>query len=135
MVPQSNRSTENGTLQGSTIADTLPPNIDTVYDNSASFAEPPSGYELTGNTQKSGGTEPPYYTLIKEQNNDTERTKNTLDSGETDDAFIAHNRLSDRNANEFSSIVTDDAIKLETNGTQGYGNSGVSVEDDSPYNG
>ena len=139
MVPQSNRSIQSDTLQGSTIADTLPPNIDAVYDNPGSRAEPPSGYERTGNTLKPGSSEQQYYTLKKEPKQN--ENNNTLENGHTTSDSSDDRPRTDTNTN----YVTDDSVRftghgatIESNGnilSQDNQNYGVRIEDESPYNG
>ena len=111
MVPKPRNNKENGTLQGRTIADTLPPNIDTVYDNSAARAEPPAGYERAGNTLKTGELDPQYFTLTKEGHYETENNNNTpKDEGKGD----LDNKTSDFGTVALMSVVTDNAIDVVT---------------------
>lgn len=119
MVPSSNTATRNGTLQGSTIADTLPPNLDTVYDNSASRDEPPAGYERTGDTLKPGGSEPPYFTLRREDNTESNNNTPKYDGRNQHDTGV------------FPSVVDDSAIQVERCEADNKQN----MEDDSPYKG
>lgn len=141
MIPNPDRKTENGTLQGSTIADTLPPNIDTVYDNSALRAEPPSGYESACDTLKPGATEPQYFTLTKEEHIETENDNNTPKESGISGSFLT----GERNSIDWNAVVNDDAIKVDQSGNTwdasfrdtGSANLPVSTEtdivDDSPY--
>ena len=137
MVPQSNRSIESDTLQGSTIADTLPQNIVTVYDNPGSRAEPPSGYERTGNTLKPGSSEQQYYTLTKEPKQN--ENNNTLENGHTtSDSSDDRTRTDTNYVKDFSVRSTGHDATIESNGnifSQDNQNYGVRIEDESPYNG
>lgn len=123
-------SEQNGSLQYDTMADTLPPNTDTVYDNSALREEPSPGYEQVENTLKPDDSEPKYFTLSNEGHADTESNNNTPKHFE----YIPQ------------SVVRDDAIQVETGGIQtgeSFQEAGSSIhsgniqdmDDDSPYKG
>ena len=148
-APITNTAARNGSLQGGTIADTLPPHQDTVYDNSASRDDPPAGYERTGNTLKPGGSEPPYLTLQRENNTETERADMAGKPGGSEAQYFTLTREDNtetennnntpkylgRNPSDteaFSSLVDDSAIQIDRRDAQ---TDKQTIEDDSPYKG
>lgn len=149
LAPITNTATRNGSLHGGTLADTLPPNLDTVYDNSASRDDLPAGYERTGNTLKPGGSEPPYLTLTRENNTDPGREDIAVKPGESEPKDFTLTRQDNgatesnnntpkyhgrnqHNVGVFSSVVDDSAIQVDRHATQ---SDTQTFEDDSPYKG